>query len=98
MVILLGAELQVGLAMEADVIEVTYEFLVLPAVQNLLECGCELKPAWKLLLMGSFVSYKDNVHSAVHLSQMTFYVSFLVFRGKKQALKKEEEAFFFQCS
>jgi len=37
---------------------------MLLAVQNLLKCGCELKPSWKLFLMGCYVSYTDNVHSA----------------------------------
>lgn len=81
--------MKVGLAMQAHVIEVTFEFPVLLAVQNLLGCGCELKSSWKLFLMVCYVSCKGNVRSAVHLSQMTLYVSFLFVRGeKKQAATK----------
>lgn len=99
MVILLEAELKVGLAMETDVIEEALVFPILPTVQNLLICGCELKPSWQLFLMGCYVSYKDNVHSTLHLSETTLYVNCLFWVRGRQALEKEEEAFFlFQCS
>lgn len=84
MVVLLGAELKIALAVEGDVTEVTFEFPILLAVQNLLGCGCELKSSSELLLMGFYVSYKDNVHSAAHLSQITLYTHVLFVRGKKE--------------
>lgn len=89
MVILRGAELKVGLAMQAHVIEVTFEFPVLLAVQNLLGCGCELKSSWKLFLMVCCVSCKGNVCSAVLLSQMTLYV-FRLLGGKKAGSHKRK--------
>lgn len=94
MVVLLGAELKVALAMEGDVTEVSFEFPILLAMLDLLGCGCELKSSSELLLMGFYVSY--NVCSAAHLFQITLYTHFLFVREKKkkQALKKEEEVFF----
>lgn len=43
MVVLLGAELKVALAVEGDATEVTFEFPILLAVQARLGRGCELK-------------------------------------------------------
>lgn len=55
MVLSLGAELKVAMAMEVDVTEVTFEVPILLAVQNLLGCGCGLKPSSKLLLVGCYM-------------------------------------------
>lgn len=68
--------------MEADITEVTFEFSVLLAVQNLLGCGRELKPSPELFLVGC---YKDNEDSAAHLSRMTLHVNFLFLREKTQS-------------
>lgn len=68
MVVLLGAELKVALAVEGDAAEANFEFLILLAVQTLLGCGCELKPSSELFLMDWYVFYKDDVHRAAHLS------------------------------
>lgn len=95
-VILLEAELKVGLAMETDVIEEALVFPILPSVQNLLICGCELKPSWQLFLMGCYVSYKDNVHSTLHLSETTLYVNFLFGgEGGGRHLRKRKKHFSF---
>lgn len=68
MVVLLGVELKVALAVEGDAVEVTFELPILLGVQALLGCGCELEPSSELFLMGCYVTCKDNVHSAAHLS------------------------------
>lgn len=91
MVVLLGAELKVALAVEGDVTEVTFEFPMLLPVQNLLVCGCELKPLSELFLMGCYVSYKDNVHSAAYFSQITLYINFLFLRDKRKSSTEEGE-------
>lgn len=88
MVVLLEAELKIALAVEGDVTEVTFEFPILLAVQNLLGCWCELKSSSELLLMGFYVSY--NVRSAAHLSQITLYTHFLFVREKKKKAGTEE--------
>lgn len=92
MVISLGAELR--LAVEANVTEVTFEFPRLLAEQNLLGCGCELKPSSKLHLVA--VSCEDTAHNVARVSQITFFVSFLFVRGgknpNKQALKRKKHS------
>lgn len=50
MVVLLGAELKVALAVEGDTTEVAFDFPILLTVQNLLGCGCELKPSSEMFL------------------------------------------------
>lgn len=86
--------MKVALAVEGDTTEANFEFPILLAVPNLLGCGCELRPSSELFLMGCYVSYKDNVHRAACLSQITLYVHFLLGKKEKQALKKRRRSSF----